>query len=177
MYQSEVSRVREAEVIPSLILRISFSIHFPIKSLFQTAKCRHSSALDLTTRSLPRFRCRFDSDRPLQTNKKPLHSAVSFPFISHFIPIEFAGKLRICPDLHSKVLLDVRTRRSPAEIRWKDSVTRRGVPLRPPHILGKRQVASPENQIALIENIVLKDPRDYRKKPVVRGPLARSCGL
>src|SRR6267143_580765 len=48
---------------------ITFSIHFPIKGSFKSAKCRRSSALDLTPRTLPRFRCRFDSDRPLQIQK------------------------------------------------------------------------------------------------------------
>ena len=37
---------------------VSFSIHFPIKGSFQSAKCRRCSALDLTSRTLPRFRCR-----------------------------------------------------------------------------------------------------------------------
>ena len=44
---------------------VSFSIHFPIKGSFKSAKCRPSSALDSTPRTSPRFRCRFDSDRPL----------------------------------------------------------------------------------------------------------------
>src|SRR6267143_1758667 len=47
---------------------LSFSIHFPIKGSFKSAKCRRSSALDLTSRTLPRFRCRFDSDRPLHSS-------------------------------------------------------------------------------------------------------------
>jgi hypothetical protein len=42
---------------------------FPTKTLPQNAKCRRSSALDLTSRRLPTFRCRFDSDRPLHKFK------------------------------------------------------------------------------------------------------------
>jgi hypothetical protein len=49
---------------------VSFSIHFPIKGSFKSAKCCRSSALDLTPRILPRFRCRFDSDRPVQDSKE-----------------------------------------------------------------------------------------------------------
>jgi len=48
---------------------VSFSIHFPLKGSFKSAKCRRSSAFDSTPRTLPRFRCRFDSDRPLQILK------------------------------------------------------------------------------------------------------------
>ena len=44
--------------------------HFPIKTLPQNAKCRRSSTLELTTRTLPRIRCRFDSDRPLHNSKE-----------------------------------------------------------------------------------------------------------
>src|SRR5713226_1677075 len=58
---------------------LSFSIHFPIKGSFKSAKCRRSSALELTTRTLPRFRCRFDSDRPLQI-LKDLRRCRRFPY-------------------------------------------------------------------------------------------------
>jgi len=44
---------------------LSFSIYFPIESSFKSAKCRRSSALDLTFRTLPRFRREVDSHRPL----------------------------------------------------------------------------------------------------------------
>jgi len=43
--------------------------YFPIKALPKNAKCRRSSVLDLTSRTLPRFRCRFDFDRPLHKIK------------------------------------------------------------------------------------------------------------
>ena len=48
---------------------VSFSIHFPIKGSFKSARCRRSSALDSTPRTLPRFRSRFDSERPLHNFK------------------------------------------------------------------------------------------------------------
>ena len=48
---------------------LSFSIYFPIEGSFKSAKCRRSSALDLTSRTSPRFRPRFDSDRPLHKVK------------------------------------------------------------------------------------------------------------
>jgi hypothetical protein len=56
--------VRPREFFPPLIFH-----HFPIKALPKNVKCRRSSALDLASRTLPRFRCRFDSDRPLHKIK------------------------------------------------------------------------------------------------------------
>ena len=56
----------DAGYVPSPVF---ISIYFPIKGTCKSVKCRRSSALDLTSRTLPRFRCRFDSDRPLQILK------------------------------------------------------------------------------------------------------------
>ena len=70
-------RVRPREFFSRLIFH-----DFPIKTLPQNAKCRRSSALDLTSRTLPRFRCRFDSDRPL-------HFPLCFAFRSGFSALKW----------------------------------------------------------------------------------------
>src|SRR5258708_1441389 len=81
---------------------VSFSIHFPIKGSFKSAKCRRSSALDSTPRTFPRFRCRFDSDRPLhnpqQLTPQPSFSTFSktnLILLQDFINLDFSDLLTV----------------------------------------------------------------------------------
>ena len=70
-----IALVRPREFFSPLIFH-----HFPIETLPKNVKCRRSSALDLTSRTLPRFRCRFDSDRPLHNSLQPTQQLHYSPY-------------------------------------------------------------------------------------------------
>jgi len=58
-----------------------FSIYFPFKGSSSLNKCHRSSDIGRLYRTLPRFRCRFDSDRPLHNFQQvtPLRRFPYFP--------------------------------------------------------------------------------------------------
>jgi hypothetical protein len=66
--------------------RFPFSIHFPSKGSASLIKCHRSSVIGDLNRTLPRFRCRFDSDRPLH-NFQQVTPPGHFPYFPYF-PIE-----------------------------------------------------------------------------------------